>query len=886
MNRKRFRRMSLGFFEPRPDAEIDDEVAFHIEQRVRDYMASGLDEEAARAAARERFGDVESVRRECAQLLRAERRAEARRDWFGDLMQDIRFGARAALASPAFTLMAVVTLALGTGANAAAFGVIKSVLLDSLPYSDGDRLVRIYSQFGSADTERSSVSPGAFVDLAERLQTLTDVSAFRFGTFDVAYVGDAAPRVLSGAMVDAEFFNSLGVGLSSGRPFTETDEALSVVMLSHALWQRELGADPEVIGRTLHISGGSYEVVGILPRGFVGPMGDADVWFRLDLDPVLANPVSARDQHYLGVIGRLAPGRTLDAVRSELDGLSDQLAREHPGTDSGRDFLALPLREAMAGETRTPLLLLMASAALVLLVTCANLAGALLTRTIARRREFAVRLALGAGRSRLVRQLLTETAVLALIGAGAGILLAIAGLEALRALALPVLPAYADLSLDAGAVAVTLLVAFTTAVGFGTVPALAASGWEPQGALREGGRGAMEGRRSRHLRGALLAAQIAVSLSLLTGAGLLVRSLWTMTSAPLGFEPDGALTGTVQLHAMRYQMPEARIRFFDELHARLAALPGVQDVAMASQLPSADMTRNALAIEGVTFESDGPIFIQYTSVSDEYFRTMQTPIRSGRTFDARDHQDGTPSIVISEAMARRYWPSGDAIGARIRISPQTAERWGVIIGVVADLRSDPALPHPEPMAYASIRQDPWRTGRAFVVRTQQDPAALIAPFQQELAALDPEMPLRNAKTLRAWIDERLVTRRLPVLLMTAFGALTLVLTSVGIYAMFASLATSREPEFGIRMALGSTPRAIGALVLRQGGLWMAWGFAGGLVGVAFVASLLRNLLFQIEPLDPIALAMALLALGASATIALLVPVRRATRVDPITAMRV
>jgi predicted permease len=721
--------------------------------------------------------------------------------------------------------------------------------------------------------------------MAERLRSFASVAAFRFGVFDVAYVGEAGPRVLSGALVDGRFFATLGVGAAAGRTFTEADEPTGVVMLSDGAWRREFGADPAIIGRTLPISGESYEVVGVLPSGFAGPSGDADVWFVLDLDPSLADPASARGEHWLGVVARLAPGVTLGAAQQEIARLDGELAREHAATDGGRNLVAVPLRDALVGATRTPLLLLMASAALVLLVTCANLAGAMLSRTISRRKELAVRLALGAGRSRLVRQLLTETAVLALLGAAVGLLLAALGLGVLRNLAPPSLPPYAELSLDTGAVAITLVVALLTAVAFGTAPALAAGGWQPQGVLRQEGRGSTEGLRSRRLRGVLVAAQIAVSLSLLAGAGLLLRSLWTMSAEPLGFEPDGALTGSVQLQAWRYERLEPRLAFFDELETRLRALPGVQDVATTTQLPSPDMNRNILAIEGIELAADGPTFIPYMAVSDGYFRTMGIAVRRGRTFGAEDHADAEPAIVISESMARRYWPAGAAVGARIRISPQTAERWGVVVGVVADVRSDPALPVPDPQAYASLRQDAARTDRAFIVRTRDDPAALVLPFERVLASLDPELPLRDVKTLRTWIDERLVTRRLPVLLMAAFGVLALLLASVGIYAMFASLAASREPEFGIRMALGSSPRSIAALVLRQGGVWIAWGLAGGVVGVVVVGMLLRNLLFGVAPLDPIALGMAAVALGACAAIALLAPVRRATRVDPMTVLR-
>jgi putative ABC transport system permease protein len=872
-------------FRREPRAEVADELSFHLEQRVQEYVARGMDPAAARAAALERFGNVEGVRDECAQLLDEDRRAEARRDWLDDLRQDLRFAVRSAVRAPLFSTLAVVTLALGIGANAAVFGVVKSVLLDALPYADSGRLVRVYSRFEKSELERSSVSPGTAVDIAARLKSFRGVAPFNFGTMDVTYAGAGGPTVIPAALVGGRFFSTLGVKAAVGRTLTEADAGTNTVMLSDAAWRREFGGDPQVIGRTLRIDREGMQVVGILPPRFVGPMGDADVWFPMDLAYYARDPVGGRDQHWLGIVARLAPGVGIETAARELDRLSVDLAREYPKTDRGRGFVVLPLRDAMVGETRTPLLVLMASAGLVLLITCANLAGALLSRTVSRRKEFAVRVALGARRGRLVRQLLTESVLLALAGGAVGLLLAVAGLALLRRLALPVLPPYADLSLDTGAVAATLLAALCTGVAFGLAPALAAGRLQPQGTLREETRGASEGRGSRQLRGVLVAAQIALSLSLLVGAGLLVRSLWAMTTAPLGFDPRGVLTGRVELPPVAYPTPEQRATVFRTLEERIAALPGVTGVATVTQIPSPTMSSNNLAIEGVTFSDDSPIFIPYMAVSDGYFRTVRIALRRGRTFGPEDTPDAPPAIVVSETMARRYWPRGGALGARIRISPHTAERWGVVVGIVADVRVDPALPEPAPMAYASGRQDFAWSGRDFVIRTAGDPLAVLRPVQRELAAIDPAVPLRDPRTLESVMDERLAGRRLPMLLMTAFGALALLLASVGVYAMFASMAAAREREFGVRVALGSTPRAIAGLVLRQGGVWMAVGLAGGAVGVFFVARLLGSLLYGVTPFDPVALGTAGLMLLACAAVALLVPIRRATRVDPITVLR-
>jgi predicted permease len=881
-----FRRRSSPLA-PEPQAEVDEERAFHLEQRIRDYMARGMDPAAARAAALERFGDLNGVRTVCTQLLKEDRRSVARRDWLDDLRQDLRFGVRSALRAPLFSLLAVVTLALGIGANAAVFSVVKSVLLDALPYADADRLVRVHSRTEDGTFERGPLSAGAVVDFAERQRTFTRLAPFYTGIADITYTAETGPLAMRGALVGAGFFQTLGVNALLGRTLTDADAASDahVVMLSHAVWQSRFAGDPGVLGRAVRIDGAPFEVVGVLPRGFVGPMGDADFWLPLDLGPTLRDPVRAWRRQWLGLVGRLAPGATLEAAQSDLAAIGADQVREHPDAFLGFLVSTEPLRDAMVGDTRTPLLVLMASAGLVLLITCANLASALLSRILSRRKEFAVRVALGAGRGRLVRQLLTESLVLALAGGVAGLLLAALGLTTLRELALPALPAYAELALDRGAMLVTMLLALYAGLAFGVAPALAAGRADLQSVLRDEARGTSESRRSRHLRGALVAGQIALCTSLLAGAGLLTRSLWTMATAPLGFDPESVLTVAIQMPPRADDSAGTLARFYGQLEERLRSLPGVRSVGSASFLPLPQMDHNGLAIEGVTWPKEtGQPFIAYTSVSDDYFRTLRIPVRRGRTFAATDRADTQQVIVISESMARRYWPNGGELGAHIRLGPDQSTPWAEVIGVVGDVHNDPAQTEPEPMTYASVRQDPWGY-RTFVLRTEGDPLALVYPFERELAALDPGVPVSRAATLRALLSEGLAGRRLPVVLMTAFGALALLLASVGVYAMFASMVAAREQELGVRVALGSTRRALAGLVLRQGAAWMAAGLAGGAVGVVGVALLLRDLLYGVPPFDPVALSAAVLTLIACAAAALLAPLRRAMRVDPLTVLR-
>jgi putative ABC transport system permease protein len=875
-------------FQPAPEVEVDDELAFHLEQRVRDYVARGMDPAAARAAALERFGDLHGVRRECAHLLDEDRRATARRDWLADLRQDLGFGARSALRAPLFSLLGVVTLAVGIGVNAAVFGVVKSVLLDALPYADAEGLVRVYGRLLDGSIERAPLSAGTVTDIAERQRSFARLAAFEGLPRDAVYAGNGEPRVVKVAWAEPGLFRTLGVSAALGRGLRDEDAAFDtahVVMLTHAAWQRLLAGDPGVIGQTVRVNGISRTVVGVLPRGFVGLVGDVDFYFPLSLRASLRDPIRARRRQWLGLVGRLKPGVPLDAARRELTAIAAALAREYPQDNGGLGVAAMAVRDDMVGDTRTPLLVLMASAGLVLAITCANLAGALLARALSRRKEFAVRVALGAGRGRLVRQSLTESTLLAIAGGAAGLLLAALGLAVLRGLALPALPSYAELALDPGAVLVTFLLALCTGLTFGVAPALAAGRSNAQGTLREETHGTSESRRSRRLRGALVAGQIALCVSLLAGAGLLARSLWALTATPLGFNPEGVLTATVQLPPGGYATAQSRVRFVEQFEKRLRALPGVTAVASTGELPTRVMNRNGLIVEGAPPPpGDAQEFVLYAAVSDDYFRTLRIPLRSGRTFGAQDHADAPPVVVISESLARRYWPKGDAVGARIRMGPDPNAPWNEVIGVVGEVRNDPARANAEPMLYAPNRQDPWN-GPIFLLRAQGDPLALVRPIRRELSALDPGTPLHDVATLRARIDERLAGRRLPVVLMTAFGALALLLASVGVYAMFASMAAAREREFGVRVALGSSRRAIAALVLRQGGVWMAVGLAGGAVGVLVVTRLVRDLLYGVAPFDPVALGVAVAALLACGTVALLVPVRRATRADPVAVMR-
>lgn len=880
----------IPFVPGNPDSEVGDELRFHLEKRIADNIAAGMSPDDARKAAIERFGDVDGVREECARLLLEERKTQARRDWFEDLRQDLRFAARSALRAPVFTALAVITLALGIGANAAVFGVVKSVLLNSLPYADARRLMEVRSPIKAfPDEERGALSAGTISDFRERQKSFESSGAYA-SPRDMIYNPGDIPQIVKARWVEPSLFTTLGVKPVLGTLFTKADGMRDTsfnIMIPWKTWQTTFGGASNIVGKTVTLNNINRTIVGVLPRSFVMPSEEADYFMPLDMAPYMRNAISVRGSHNFDMVARLKPGVTPEAADRELRSIGDELEKLYAKDNFGIGLGAKSLRDAMVGPTRTPLLVLLASAALVLLITCANLAGALLSRTISRRKEFAVRIALGAGRERLVRQLLTESVLLSFAGAIAGVVLALTLLAALRGLSLSVIPNYADLSLDGGAIAVTFIIALVTGITFGLGPALSVGRADPQSTLRDETRGSTESVRSRQMRGALVAGQIALCVSLLAAAGLLGKALWTMTNAPMGFDADRMLTFSVQLPPGRYpgDPPDKRVTFHDEFERRLAALPGVKSVAVTSGLPTTIGNSNGIFIQSRPWSANEPVpFITTARVSEGFFKGMGIPLVSGRTFTTADAVGTSPVMVITEAFAKRYFPKGDAVGQQIRYGPPDPNQpWTTIIGVVGNVRNNPLALSPEPLMFFSLRQEPF--GEIFAVRTTGDPEAITSAIRTALKEVDPGLPMYQVKTMDDVVAGRFAARKLPVMLMSAFGVLALLLASVGVYAMFTSMAAAREREFGVRIALGGSRGSVAGLVLRQGGRWMLVGLAVGAVGIAVAARLVSSQLNGAPAFDPFTIGAAVLVLLVCAGVALLVPVRRATRVDPISVLR-
>jgi putative ABC transport system permease protein len=858
------------------EEDLSDELKATFDLLLEEKLAAGMSPGEARRRARLELGSEEALKDGVRDV-----RQGASLDL---LLQDTRYAFRQFRRSRGFALVAIVTLAFGIGANAAIFGVLKSLFLDALPYRDADRLVRVYQR----PIDGTSGRPGWRAEVADRIrasQSSLDLLAAFDSPRDAAYGADGGTQIVRIQWVEPLLFRTLGVEAALGRTLNDDDRAVGhvpangaergpdtarSVMITHDAWRRLFGEDPGVLGREVRVNGLPRSIIGVLPRGFAGPAGPVDFYLGFDLKPAIG--VGAG---WLGLVGRLKPGVSAETARRDFEAIAlAGAARSAPSAVAE----AVLLRDAMVGATRTPLLVLLASAGLVLLIACTNLAGVLLSRSLSRRRELAVRVAMGAGRGRIIRQLLTESVWLALLGGVAGLVIAQVSLLMIRSLAAPMLPPFVALSLDPAVIAIAALVALTAGIGLGVVPAVGVSRADPQSALRDDARASTEGRRSRQTRGVLMAAQISVCAALLSGAGLLGRSLWAMATRPLGFDSSGVLAATVNLLPKDYPTLASRSRFHQQWLDRVRTLPGVEGVAIANKVPTVNPRRDPLR-KGSDPDTASRSVV-YASVSDGYFEALRIPILEGRTFEASEREGAPLAVVISESLRRREWPVGGAIGAPVRLGGQM----GTVVGIVGDVRNDLGRTDSEPQAYMSHRQE--STGRmCLLLRTKGDPLSYIKPVQRELAALDPTIPITRAGALSTMVGEVLAARQLTAILVSAFGVLALGLASIGVYSMFASMAAARRREFGVRLALGSRPGAIAALILRQGAFWMAVGLAGGVLGIGVVVNVLRGWLFGVAPFDPIALGGSMCALLVCAALALLIPVRRAVGVDPITVLR-
>jgi predicted permease len=793
------------------------------------------------------------------------------------LFKDIRYGVRSLLKRPGFTAVAIITLALGIGVNSAIFSVINAVLLRPLPYLEPDRVM----------TFRSNQSVPDLADIEAQSRAFS-----KFGglvTQPLDYTAGGEPVQFQIGMVTGGFFQMLGVQPERGRFITEDDDKTGgphVVMLSHELWQREFGGDQQIIGKTIPLSGNVYTIIAVMPAGFDTPRENTEAWVPVRV----ANPIAAnfRGVHFLRTYGRLASGVSIEQARSEMQVIDKNLANQYPADNKNRSTVLIPLHERIIGQSRTPLLVLFAAVSLVLLIACANFANLLLARAAEREREFTIRAALGAGRWRLIRQLLTESVLVAVAGGAVAVLLAIWGTSLLVALKPENLPRLQEIGVDGRVLGFTFGLSLLTGVIFGLLPAWAASRGGVNEALKEGGRSATAGGARQRLRSTFVVVELAVALILLVGAGLLIKTFWHMRSIETGFNPDRLLTMRVELPETRYKEIAKQTQFRTRVLEGMNSLPGVQ-AAMVSELPlSGDSLDQNFLIDGrpPIAPGDEPS-LETRSVLGDYFRTMQIPLRAGRDFGSQDFADKAPLVgIANEALVRQYFPGENPLGKRIRWARDPEVRWITIVGVAGDVKHF-GLDLPElPGLYSPYPQAaPWKRWMTLVARTQSDPAGMTQAVKEQVWRVDSQLPLTKVQTMDEVAAASFAARRFNMLLLAIFAGLALVLAAVGIYGVMSYAVTQRTQEIGIRMALGAQASDVLKLIVRNGMTLTLIGTAAGLAGAFALTRLMEAMLFGVTPTDVGTFATVSLVLIVVALLACYLPARRATKVDPLVALR-
>jgi putative ABC transport system permease protein len=798
--------------------------------------------------------------------------------------QDVRFAGRSLRRQPVFTLAAVLTLALGIGATALVFSLIDGVLLRPLPFPEPDRLVQVWERNPHGD-DRNVVAPPNLVDWRERTAAFSGLAA-RVNQA-ITLVHDGEPREIRADFVSPVFFDVLGVPPMLGGVFPpEAEEPAPIehVMISHSLWLNEFGADPEIVGRSVPIGGpDGLVVLGVMPRGFGLPGVHADVWL-----PFAATPERPAGR-FLHVVGRLAPGVSLEQARAQLEAAAAHVAVEHPDYNEGWGAAVVPLQEQIVGDVRPSLVLLFASVGFLLLLASANIASLLLGRAATRTREFAVRLSLGATRRRIAGQLLTESLVLGLLGGA----LAVALVVVAHQLLLPQLAAALDMprlgevGIDVRVLGFTALITLGMTALFGLAPALAASEAGPAAALREAAVGSLGKRRTR-TRSALIVGQVALATLLLVGAGLLARSLGELQRADLGFQPEQVVTMRFSLVGGSFPAaePERRHQAMDEIYDRVRALPGVTAVGAVNWLPLAGQhSRTSMDIEGqppqVAGQGPGS---DIAIIDGDYFAAMGIPVLGGRTFGPEDHADAGWVFVVDETLARRHFGRGEVLGSRVNYWWGPDSQWGPIVGVVGSIRHHGHGEEPFPTTYFNARQIPSATYN-LVTRAANGPPNLAELVRREVQVVAPTRPIADIRTMEQVVAEGVARPRAIALLIGALAALALVLAAVGLYGVVAYTATQRTREIGIRVALGASRSSVLGLVLGQGVALTAIGLAFGLAGAFVVRRFMAGMLYGVSALDPVTLAAVTLFLFTVSALASWVPGRRAARVDPLIAMR-
>ena len=859
------------------ERELAEELESHLQMHIEDNVLAGMSLEEARRQALIKLGGIAQTKEEYRRRMGF--------PMFEDLWQDVRHGARGLLRQPAFTLIAVLTLALGIGANTALFSVVNAVLLRPLPYKDPDRLVILWEKTTTQDT---SVSYPNFQDWREQNQSFEEITAFRRESFNLTGAGE--PERVSGRMTSASFFRTLGAKLFRGTDFPAAEDRIGgqrVVILSHGFWQRRFGGDEGVIGRQLTLSNHSYTVIGVTAPDFRFG-SETDTYLLIGQDEGQCS--RSRGCHPgIFVIGRLKPGVSLEQGRADIDAIMARLGQQYPDSNAERRVHMESLYDNTVRDVRPALLILLGAVGFVLLMACANVANLLLARSVVRQKEIAIRTALGASRWRVVRQLLTESVVLGILGGVIGLLLAFWWTDALKSLVPGNIPRLSEARVDMHVLTFTLLLSLFTGVIFGLIPALQASKPDLNEALKEGERGSTGNRQS--MRSILVVSEIAIALVLLIGAGLMVKSLWRLQSVQTGFETRNLLTMQLSYTAPAGEAQRAR-SFFAELEENIKATPGVEAVAFSSGLPFLGASENSVWPKGrpPANPTDVMMTVEYI-VTPDYFRTLGIQLKRGRLINEQDRVGGPLVAVIDESFAHKYFPGEDPIGKYLENG--NGMKQIEIVGIVGHVKHyglDGEVPV-DPQYYLSLRQLPDEliplisSDISLSVRTNGDPLQIVPGIRQQIQATDKNQPVFRARSMEQVIADSISSRRFSMLLLTIFAGVALLLASIGIYGVMSYSVTQRTHEIGIRMALGATALDVSKMVLGQAIVLVLIGVGLGLVGALSLTRVMSSLLFGVSATDPVTFGGIAALLFTVALAACYVPARRAIKVDPLIALR-